>query len=53
MVAVQLGMEVADAEARLRAHAYAVNRSVVDVARDVVRRRLRLVADGPTSGNGW
>ena len=46
MVAVQLGMAVADAEARLRAHAYAENRSVADVARDIVERRLRLDDDG-------
>jgi hypothetical protein len=52
MVAVQLGVSVADAEARLRAHAYAVNRSVVDVARDIVARRLRLIDDGPISENG-
>lgn len=50
MVAVQLGVAVADAEARLRAHAYAANRSVVDVARDIVERRLRLIDDGPTRG---
>lgn len=52
MVAVQLGVPVVDAEARLRAHAYAVNRSVVDVARDIVARRLRLIDDGPTPGTG-
>lgn len=52
MVAVQLGLKVADAEARLRAHAFAVNRSVVEVARDIVARRLRLADDGPKSGNG-
>lgn len=53
MVAVQLGVGVADAEARLRAHAYAANRSVVDVARDVVERRLRLDDDGRALGSGW
>lgn len=53
MVAVQLDVAVADAEARLRAHAYAENRSVVEVARDIVERRLRLVDDGLTSGSGW
>jgi hypothetical protein len=53
MVAVQLGVAVADAEARLRAHAYAGNRSVVDVARDIVERRLRLIDDGPSSASGW
>ena len=47
MVAVQLGVAVADAEARVRAHAYAANRPVADVARDIVERRLRLIADGP------
>ncbi len=53
MVAVQLGLPVADAEARLRAHAYAADRSVADVARDVVARRLRLIDDGPpSSGDG-
>ncbi|HSJ70817.1 MAG TPA: GAF and ANTAR domain-containing protein [Acidimicrobiia bacterium] len=53
MVAVQLGVAVADAEVRLRAHAYAANRSVIDVARDIVGRRLRLDDDGPASGSGW
>lgn len=47
MVAVQLGVAIVDAEARLRAHAYAMNRSVVDIARDIVERRLRLIDDGP------
>lgn len=51
MVAVQLGLPVADAEVRLRAHAYAANRSVADVARDIVDRRLRLIDDGPMSGS--
>lgn len=52
MVAVQLGVAVADAEARLRAHAYAVDRSVVDIARDIVERRLRLIDDGQIQ-DGW
>lgn len=52
MIAVQLGVVVADAEARLRAHAYAVNRSVIDVARDIVERRLRLIDDGLPSESG-
>jgi hypothetical protein len=30
---------------RLRAHAYATSRSVTDVARDILDRRLRLDAD--------
>jgi hypothetical protein len=40
MVAVQLGVPLADALARLRAHAYAESRELGDVARDVVERRL-------------
>ncbi|MEX1271939.1 MAG: GAF and ANTAR domain-containing protein, partial [Acidimicrobiia bacterium] len=52
MVAVQLGVPVADAEVRLRAHAYAANRPVVDVARDIVKRRLRLIHDGPRLKSG-
>jgi GAF domain-containing protein len=53
MVAVQLGVVVADAEARLRAHAYADNRPVLDVARDIVERRLRLIDDGPILRSDW
>ncbi len=45
MIAVQLGVSVADALLRLRAHAYATNRRSADVARDVVERRLRLPDD--------
>lgn len=41
MVSVQLGVAVADALLRLRAHAFTTSRSVVDVANDVVARRLR------------
>jgi GAF domain-containing protein len=51
MVAVQLGLRIADAEARLRAYAYATDRSVADVARDVVERRLRLIDDERGSGD--
>jgi hypothetical protein len=40
MVAVQLGISLTDALARLRAHAYAADRALGDVARDVVARRL-------------
>lgn len=53
MVAVQLGVAVVDAEVRLRAHAFAVNRPVVDVARDIVERRLRLHDDGSTPEERW
>ena len=41
MISVQFGISVADALARLRAHAFAVNRSILDLAGDVVERRLR------------
>jgi GAF domain-containing protein len=41
MVAVQLGVGVAEATLRLRAHAFSTDRLVADVARDVVARRLR------------
>lgn len=45
MVMVQLGISLAEAMARLRAYAYAENRSLADVARDVVARRLRFDPD--------
>jgi len=50
MVSVQLGVSVADALIRLRAHAFQQDRRFADVARDVVGRRLRLTddADRPT-----
>jgi hypothetical protein len=41
MVAVQLGVSVADALLRLRAHAFAYDRPLRDVADDVVARRMR------------
>jgi len=41
MVAVQLGIGVDAAYVRLRSHAYAEDRALADVARDVVARRLR------------
>ena len=47
MISVQLGVSLAEALVRLRAHAYAQNRSVNEVAADVVARRLRL--DDPAS----
>lgn len=52
MVAVQLGIAVADAAVRLRAFAYAADRSVAAVARDVVERRMRFDenADGAAPG---
>jgi hypothetical protein len=45
MVMVQIGGTLADAMSRIRAFAYAENRRLVDVARDVVTRRLRFDAD--------
>jgi len=42
MASVQLGIPLAEASIRLRAHAFAADRPLVDVARDIVARRLRL-----------
>lgn len=42
MLSAQLGIDVNDALARIRAHAYTENRPVNEVARDIVDRRLRL-----------
>ncbi|GAA4934403.1 GAF domain-containing protein [Actinoplanes utahensis] len=41
MVMVQLGVSLAEAMVRLRAYAYAEDRTLSDVAADVVARRLR------------
>jgi hypothetical protein len=46
MITVQLGVNAEIAFARLRAHAFAHNRRLRDVARDVVARRLRFEPDG-------
>ncbi len=43
MVSVQLGVSVTEALIRLRAYAFATNRPLGDVARDIVARTLRLV----------
>jgi GAF domain-containing protein len=40
MIMVQLGISISDALARMRAYAYAKNRPLADVARDIVARRL-------------
>jgi hypothetical protein len=45
MVTVQLEVDIPEALARLRAHAYAEERPLWEVARDVVARRLRLERD--------
>jgi hypothetical protein len=47
MVAVQLSEGTAEALVRIRAHAFVAGRSVADVARDVVARRLRFDDDTP------
>jgi hypothetical protein len=47
MILVQLGVTAEAAFARLRAHAYAHDRRLADVARDVVERRLRFESDPP------
>lgn len=53
MVSAQLGTTVGEAFVRLRAYAYAEERRLSDVARDIVARRLRLSPDtgpGPPPG---
>jgi hypothetical protein len=45
MVTVQLDVEITEALARLRAHAYAEGRPLWEVARDIVARRLRIERD--------
>ncbi len=52
MVAVQLGIAVPDAAVRLRASAYASNRSVAALAREIVERRVRLGNDADRAGPG-
>ena len=45
MVAIQLGVEIHEAMMRIRAHAYANNRLLSDVAVDIVARKLLLETD--------
>lgn len=54
MIMVQLGVGLADALARIRAHAYAENRQLGDVAADIIARRLRFDPDHrrPDAGQG-
>ena len=47
MVSAQLGVSLAEALVRLRAHAYAVDRPVGELAADVVPRRRRLEGSTP------
>jgi ANTAR domain/GAF domain len=51
MILVQLGISAQAAFARLRAYAYAHDRRLGDVARDVVERRLRFEPDPPPGGH--
>jgi hypothetical protein len=46
MVMVQIGGTLPEALARIRAHAYAENLRLIDVARAVVNRQLRFDRDG-------
>jgi len=46
MIAAQLECDVGEALVRLRAYAYSVDRPLVEVARDVVSRRLRFWPEG-------
>jgi hypothetical protein len=52
MVMVQLGVSLAEAMSRLRAHAYAHDRRLGDVARDVVARRLIIEPNRMPDGAG-
>jgi GAF domain len=45
MVMVQLGVTIEVAMVRVRSHAFASGRPIADVAREIVRRTLRLEAD--------
>jgi GAF domain len=47
MAAIQLGVNVAEALVRMRAHAYVTNQSVADIAQQIVARTLRLGDDRP------
>lgn len=47
MITIQLGVSLAEALLRLRAHAYATERTVSAVATDVVMRRIRFDNSGP------
>jgi hypothetical protein len=51
MILVQLGISADAAFARLRAYAYAQDRRLGDVARDVVERRLRFEPDPPSASH--
>ncbi|MEO5900300.1 MAG: GAF and ANTAR domain-containing protein [Ilumatobacteraceae bacterium] len=48
MVSIQLGVSVAEAMIRIRAHAFATDQHVAAVAGEIVARRLRLSDDPPS-----
>jgi hypothetical protein len=52
MVAVQLGVSVAQALIRLRAYAFGNGRRLTEVAREVVARRLHFERDAPDASPG-
>lgn len=52
MVMVDLGVSLAEAMVRLRAHAFATDRTVNAVAKDIVAGRLRLDPDPPRADVG-
>jgi ANTAR domain len=52
MLTEQLGVGIAEAFVRLRAYAYAHDRRLADLARDIVARRLRLRPDPGPSQDG-
>jgi hypothetical protein len=52
LLSAQLGVDLDEAMSQLRAHAYAHDRPLIDVARDVVERRLVLNSDRPDSDDG-
>jgi hypothetical protein len=47
MISVQLGVPLAESMIRIRAHAYAENRPLSEVAADIVARRLRFDLERP------
>src|SRR6266702_4115526 len=53
MVTEQLGVGIAEAFVRLRAHAYAYDRRLGDLARDIVARRVRLSPDLNDTAARW
>ena len=52
MLTEQLGVGITEAFIRLRAYAYAHDRRLADLARDIVARRLRLHPDPRPAGDG-